>query len=140
MRSNISRSVAAALFTLALGASAIPAAFAADEAEAPATPVVPAFVFPINGAKVVDRIAQGISIYIAAQTPGGETVWIAAPVCEVKQGDTVSVPAGKFFPEVFNSALGVTFRNFVIPTKLQLNGAEQPVFTAHGLPQFCTFR
>jgi hypothetical protein len=127
------RAVVALLCVLAVALPVMTASLARAQEE----DVVSAFDFPISEAKIVDTIVQGAVSYAGIQVPDSVVVWISIPACDMKVGDTVSVPAGRYYPDVFYTALGITFRNLVIPSKVLLNGKEQKVFPDGGLPEFC---
>lgn len=133
MRTATGRVVVALFFILA---ASLPI-MAAAPTQTTEEDVVSALVFPIKNAKVVDTITQGLVVYAAIEVPSSETVWISAPVCEIKVGDTISVPEGTYYPNVLYTSLAITFRNLVIPSKLLLNGKDQKVFPDQTLPQFC---
>lgn len=99
-------------------------------------PPSPSLSLPVKDAVVTEVFASDIYTYLKVNTPSG-VLWIVTPVCVLGQGQKVSVLEGKYYPQIFNEKLGLTFDNLVVATKLTIDGKEVGAFAAHDLPSGC---
>lgn len=121
MKKTLQLILACSLLALAAGAGAADT----PKAQAKTAPAAaPQAGFQGGKAKVLETMNSGGYTYVKVDVGSGP-VWAAAPEVKVKQGQTVSVPAGMPMANFHSKTLNRTFDVVYFVSKIDVEGAAK---------------